>query len=232
MATYKVRFLISTSSWTQVKKIFSDNLGITKDKKDDSVIPMRDHYVVEVEMRKDELTDEFYDKVKDSNNVTILSDEYSLENAEKIMGVIAPIELQLRELSVYAYDLAARYKEIIRAKHKTAKRLIAENKLVANDTYDPLLAFLDFGELIDFLGKTGNQIDDSNLADDTARLMENSATFDDFKRAFTQKFKKQTVWDIIAGAALKNPVDWHDLEQELLALKDIRNIALHHRVLP
>ena len=38
MATYKVRFLISTSSWTQVKKIFSDNLGITKDKKDLSQI--------------------------------------------------------------------------------------------------------------------------------------------------------------------------------------------------
>lgn len=229
--TYRVRFLASTDSWDHVKKIFRDDLGITKDKKDDSVMSMRDHYIVEIEMFQQELNDEFYDKVRISKCITIISDEYSSENAKKIFDLVTPVELQLRELAVYAYDLAATYKEIMKSKHPIARQLITKNKLVSEDTIDPLLSFLDFGELIDFLGRTGNQINDSNLSGDAVQLLESSGTFESFKTAFIKKFKQLTVWDIISEAVLADKASWSNVEQDLYKLKDIRNSAVHYRVI-
>lgn len=229
---YKIRFLVSTKSWEQVKKTFKDDLGITKDKKDDSVVPIRDHFVVEIELSDTDLTDDFYEKVIKSKHITILSDEFSQENARRVLETIAPVELKLRELAIYAYDLAATYKEIMNVKHKDAKSLLSNNRLVSEDVADPLVSFLDFGELIAFLDKTGNQVDESNFADDTARLMDSSASFDEFKKKFSAKFKKLTVWEIISDAVLVSKAEWGALKRDLDRLKHIRNIALHHRALP
>jgi hypothetical protein len=230
-ANYKIRFLVSTKSWEQVKKVFKEDLGITKDKKDDSVVPIRDHFVVEIELSDNDLTDDFYEKVIKSKHITILSDEFSQENARRVLEAIAPIELKLRELAVYAYDLAATYKEIMNTKHKDAKLLLSNNRLVGENVADPLVSFLDFGELITFLDKTGNQVDESNFADDTARLMESSTSFDEFKKKFSAKFKKLTVWDIISDAVLASKAEWGALKKDLNRLRDIRNVALHHRAL-
>lgn len=229
---YSVRFLVSSTSWKEIKEIFSKDLGIGKDKRDDSVIPMRDHYVVELEMTKNDLTDDFYKKVENSLQVTILSDELSIWRAKNVLDEVTLVELKVRELAVYAYDLAETYRDIINLKYKNeaTKRLLNDNKLVTDGTLDPLLSFLDFGELIEFLGKTGNQIDESNLADTTARLLEDSASFAEFKRAFAQKYKKLAVWDIISGAVLARKVEWHVVKYDLNLLKDLRNSAFHHRV--
>lgn len=228
---YKVCLLISTVSWEQVKKVFRDELGITKDKKDDSVVPIRDHYVVGAELPETELSDDFYAKVAKSKSITILSDESSQERARSALTHIASVELKLRELAVYAYDLAATYREIMNIKHKDAKPLVSKNKLVDENLADPLVAFFDFGEIIDFLDKTGNLVEETNLADDTARLMESCVSFDEFKKKYAQKFKKLTVWEIISDAVLVSNTQWSDVKKDLLVLKDIRNTALHHRVL-
>lgn len=228
---YKIRFLVATKSWEQVKKVFRDDLEITKDKKDDSVVPIRDHFVVEVELSESDLTDNFYQKVVSSKCITILSDEFSQKNARQMLEMIVSVELKLRELAVYAYDLAATYKQIMNTKHKDAKQLLTNNQLVGENVSDPLISFLDFGELIDFLGRTGNQVDESNLADDTARLIESSASFDEFKKKYTQKFKKLTVWEIISDAILETKTEWSTIKHDLEKLKDTRNTALHHRVL-
>lgn len=229
---YNVRFLVSSTSWRDIKEIFSKDLGIIKDKKDDSVIPMRDHYIVEIGMTENDLTDTLYKKVDDSAQVTILSDESSIQRAKDVLNIVAPIELKVRELAVYAYDLAETYQDIMNLKYKNdiTRRLLKDNKLVTNNTLDPLLSFLDFGELVIFLGKTGNQVDESNLADTTARLLEDSTSFADFKRAFAQKYKKLTVWDIIAKAVLVQEVEWQTIKDDLNLLKDLRNSAFHHRV--
>lgn len=228
---YRVRFLVSTSSWSQVKRVFNDDLGITKDKKDDSAVPIRDHYVVEVLLPDAELSDVFYEKLAKSKYITILSDESSQERAEKALAHIAGVELRLRELAIYAYDLAATYKDIMNIKHKDARLLVSNNQLVGEGIKDPVVSFFDFGELIEFLDKTGNRVDEKNLADDTARLIESSDSFDEFKKSYTQKFKKLTVWEIISEAVLVSPTDWLSVRSNLLDLKDIRNTALHHRVL-
>lgn len=229
--SYKLRFLASTDSWERVKKVFLDDLGITKDKKDDSVVPIRDHFVVELEFNDTDLTDSFYDKVTNSKFITILSDEYSRKKAQEILQSTASVELRLRELAIYAYDLAATYKEIMNTKHRDAKHLVSNHQLVGENVTDPLVSFLDFGELIDFMGRTGNQVDESNLADDTARLIEASATFDEFKKKYAQKFKKLTVWEIISDAVLVSKIEWAVIKKDLEDLKEIRNTALHHRVL-
>lgn len=231
MTMYRLRFLIARNSWEQVKKVFKDDLGITKDKKDSSVVPIRDHFVVEVELSNTDLTDDFYEKVVNSKHITILSDEFSQENARRVLEAVVPVELKLRELAIYAYDLAATYKQIMNTKHKDAKQLLTNNQLVGENVADPLVSFLDFGELIDFLGKTGNQVDESNLADDTARLIESSASFDEFKKKYSQKFMKLTVWEIISDAVLASKTEWDVVKQDLEKLKNTRNTALHHRTL-
>lgn len=229
--SFKVRFLVSTKSWDEVKKVFKNDLGITKDKKDDSVVPIRDHFVVEVTLPETELSDDFYEKVAKSKHITILLDESSQERSKEVLTHIAAVELKLRELAVYAYDLAATYKDIMNIKHKDAKSLVSKNQLVDENVIDPLVAFFDFGELIEFLNKTGNLVDETNIADDTARLMELSTNFDDFKRKYAQKFKKLTVWEIISNAVLVSDIEWQTIKDDLDVLKGIRNTALHHRVL-
>lgn len=230
-ALHKLRFLVATNSWEMVKKVFKDDLNVAKDKKDDSVIPIRDHFVVEIEFTASDLTDDFYKKVFTSKYVTIISDSYSQAGAREVLDATATVELKLRELAVYAYDLAVTYKKIMNTKHKDAKSLISNNHLVGSGVADPVVSFLDFGELIDFLGKTGNLVDDSNLADDTARLMEESQSFDDFKKKYSERFKKLTVWEIISRAVLLTNESWGAIKRDLGTLKDIRNTALHHRVL-
>ena len=231
MNTYKFRFLVATDSWEKVKKLFKDDLGITKEKKDDTVIAIRDHYIVEVELQESDLVDEFYEKVEHSKYITILNDRYSAEHANAVLSAVTPVETRLRELAVYAYDLAATYKKIMKLKHEDVKQLVAKNQMVGENLIDPLLSFFDFGELIIFLGKTGNNVDDSNIADDTARLIESSSSFEEFRSKFTKRFKKLSVWEIISEAILAKSLAWPDLQRDLTILKNTRNTALHHRVL-
>lgn len=227
---YKVRFLVKAASWDQVKTIFKENLGIEKDKKDDSVTTIRDHFVVEIELHESDLVDKLYENVQKCESLTILSDEFSYKNAQQVTYLIAPIELQLRELAVYAHDLVATYYgELKDVKSAEAKKLARSSKMLSEEVLDPLPSFLDLGELISFLGKTGNQVDESNLADDTARLIQQSATFDDFKKAFSERFKKQAIWDIIAEITLESPCEWWQIKLDLDALKEPRNAAAHFR---
>lgn len=229
---YRVRFLVKASSWEVVKSLFKKELGIIKDKRDESVTSIRDHFVVEVMLSSEELTDDFYQKVQKCDAFTITSDELSLERGQDINRMIAPVELQLRELAVYAHDLAVTYyNELKNVKSVEAKRLARSSQMLSEGVLDPLLSFLDFGELITFLGKTGNEVDESNLADDTARLIENSNNFDEFKEAFAHKFKKLTIWEMIAELTISSPYSWSELKIDLSALKDMRNSASHFRVI-
>lgn len=228
---HKVRFLVKADSWETVKTLFREELGIIKDKRDESVTSIRDHFVVEVRLSSKELNDDFYQAVQRCDAFTITFDELSLKRGQDINEMIAPVELQLRELAIYAHDLAATYyNELKNVKSIEAKRLARSSQMLSGGVLDPLPSFLDFGELIAFLGKTGNEIDESNLADDTARLIETSADFDEFKKVFAQKFKKLTIWEMIAGVTIRSPYSWSELEADLNTLKDIRNAAAHFRI--
>lgn len=229
---YKVRFLVKADSWDSVKDLFKSELGIVKDKRDESVTNVKGHFIVEVDLTETDLTNEFYQKVQKCIVITITSDELSLARSQLINEMIAPIELQLRELAFYAHDIATTYYSGLKdAKNVEAKKLARSSQMLSGRVLDPLLSFLDFGELITFLGKTGNETDETNLADDIARLMESSDSFSDFKDAFARKFKKLTIWEMIAELTLQTPGSWEDLREDLNTLKDKRNTAAHFRVI-
>ncbi len=228
---YEFRFLVAKSNWPEVKAVFKDDLGITKDKEDDSVIDAKSHYVVKLTLDINELTEHFYENIRKSIYVTIISDGYSQKVGGEVREYIRDIEVELRELGVYAYDIAKTYEKIITAKRGEAKDLIKKGVMVSDGNLDPLLSFFDFGELIEFYSQTANEVDDSDLAHEVALLIENSSSFEDFKSVYIKKFKKLSVWDTLSKTLLVESSDWPSVRAKLNRLKEIRNSALHFRVL-
>lgn len=230
MKTITLKFLVSATSWDEVKDLFRSDLNMTKDKKDDGVSAIKGHFIVLVDFKASELTDEFYDKVSKSEKITILRDPSSDERSLEILNTIRPIELKLRELATYAHGHAEKYYDAIKMKHVFINEITDKKKIIDSDIIDPVVSFFDFGELISFLGKTGNIVDTKDISDKIVYMAEQSKDFDVFKRTLIEKFKKLTIWDIISEKILDKETPWDEISPNLDILKDKRNTAAHFRI--
>ena len=228
---HEISFLVAADKWDTVVRIFKEDLGVTKEKQDASDRKMADHYVVKVNFKPEELVDDFYEKVYASPTITIISDAASTERAKRILELTAPIEIKLRGLIIYAHELVDTYFEIVRPKNIVAKTAIQARKLVDKNMHDAAVAFLDIGEMITILDSAGNKVDTESLSDDVVSLLDQAQDFESFKKEFTSRFKRLTVWDVIANAVLQRPITWHVVKKQLEIVRNARNQAAHSRVI-
>ncbi|HEU5004736.1 MAG TPA: hypothetical protein VFT49_01475 [Candidatus Saccharimonadales bacterium] len=227
---FKLTFLVVAKDWDEVITVFKKELGITKVKEDIGDYKMAGHYIVGLDLSDRDLSDGFYGKIHASSTITLLSDKASDERAQKILDLARPIELKLRELIIYAHELVDAYFDIIQPKSPVAKRFMGSKQLVGKEVLDSAVSFLDLGEIIKVLGSDGNEVDTTRPTDDIVKLLEATSNFEQFKEKLIKKFKRLTVWDVIAKTVLQQPISWLSIKDDLNELKNIRNVAAHFRI--
>jgi len=227
---YKIRLLVSADISKNASAVVKRDLDIGEVKFDLTDASIDGYFILEVELESKSLTDDFYDKISQSEHLSILSDESSLARSKVILDYIAPVELQLRELAVFPYNNAPLYADNLVYKAGESRKFKGKG-LTVEDELNSLLGYFDFGDMLTFLGSDAKKIDGSDLPNEIAIMMNDSSSFDDFKAKYSDKFLKLKIWDYIAKAALKTYCGWDSIESDLLQLKDIRNAALHFRVI-
>lgn len=230
--TYTLEFLVKADSWAEVVDIFDKQLKVTKNKKDTSTRDMKGLFLVSVSMTVEQLNKDFYDAVRNSDDIAIVSDPSTDTFREIIMYEAKRVEGELRKLLFHVSDLVEQYYEYFSKMKSEAKHLANNSTIVSSGYLDPMTSFLSFEEIMIILEQDLSSWDGKTLtANDIAILLENTPDIDTLETKLKEKMNKIPVWNYISEYLLENKVVWEDIRPELNKLKNLRNKAAHFNVL-
>jgi hypothetical protein len=216
-SVYTFKFVVRTNNWNDVVSILRNELGITK-KHDSSDRKISGLYLVSCFLNKGDLTEQFYKKVTNSENIAIHADSKSSSLYPKILEETRAVEEKLRWLLLHVSDAIEDYAKLLGYE---------KNDIVETDKLDPLTSKLSFEAMLSLL-----EIDQSWARDgvDDAKmrsLIESSKDYASFKTSYLEKTTQKTVWESISELVLQRPVKWETIVPKLKSIKALRNKCAH-----
>lgn len=226
---YYIEFVVKASSWEEVVRIFADELGIEKEKRNTSDRDISGLFVVRISLDKDQLTQEFYEKMRNSSKLAIVDDSYSETFRETVLKEVAAVEVHLRKLLLLVNDVINDYYDYF---SKTlAKDIAKKSEVVTSGDINAITSYLTLEEILAILGSDISTWNNKALtANDLLQLLEH-ADIQTIKKDLKKKIKTGIVWDSISKHILDGNTSWGDIKEDLYRLKEIRNKAAHFRVL-
>lgn len=82
-------------------------------------------YILEISKQRTDLTEEFYEKIRDHKSISIISDSASIKRSESVLKEVYKVETELRKLLLHIYDLVEAYFNIF-DKTSYAKKIRTE----------------------------------------------------------------------------------------------------------
>lgn len=214
---FTFHFVVKASTWDEVIDLFSNELGITK-KRNSSDREINGLYLVSSDLESSKLTKSFYEKISNSNNIAVHSDEKSSQLYPLILKETQMVEEKLRWLLLHVSDAIEDYAKLLGYE---------KNDIVEQDKLDPLTSRLTFEGILGLF-----ELDQSWARDgvDDVRmrqLIDKSSDFESFKRAYIDKTAPKTIWESISEQVLQRPVKWDAISPKLKSIKALRNKCAH-----
>lgn len=178
-----------------------------------------------------ELTDEFYQKLKDADNLALLTDELATERRTKILDDASLVENCLRKLLLHISGAVEGYYELF-AKREYAKKHASKKATIMAKESDPITSHLQFGDMIELLNSDLN-VSKRELKNmqDWLQLLEGLSTLDELRDEINDRLKVRQVWEVISESLLVQPCPWGELKKQLDDMKSLRNRAGHFQAL-
>ena len=228
---YKFEFLVKAKKWDRVVKIFADELDI-REKRNSGDRQVSDYFFVTVELPEDKLTDDFYNSVKKSKKIAIVTDELSLQNGKKVIEEIRQVENCLRRLLLHTPDLIENYFSLFSASSsKSAKSRASNGEVISATDFDTITSHITFEDVLRIFEDDFSWLNHQPSVNDLAFLIENSSDLGDLKKKIKEKKKIVTVWAVVSKFVLEKPVHWSEVKKQLYTLKELRNTAAHFRTI-
>lgn len=142
------------------------------------------------------LSDDCYEKILNSKKIFVISDKLSTRRSVEILEVCLPIEVQLKKLLIYTYTSIL---PVLNGRMDD-KSWIESCRQISNWTLGDLLGKIEID-----LSQSRRQQLFMNDGRELIKLLEESNTFDDFKKNIEPYISKNIVWDQIC-AILQTPI--------------------------
>jgi len=226
--TVIIEFLVKAKGWQEVVKIFKDELNIFKGKQNINDREIDGLYIVKVDIKIIELSEDFYKKVKKSKNIAIISSSLDKKLRNGILTEVYKVETHLRKLLLNVSDLVENFYDCFKKTY--AKELAKKEDLIMNTDINPITSHLTFEDIKAIL-----EIDLSwnhkSMTVNQLLVVMSQKDQEDMKNFIEAKIKKNTVWDEISKNVLQNEIEWSKVEGKIANLKELRNKAAHFNVL-
>lgn len=177
----------------------------------------------------DELPDDIYDKIAESEEVSVISDTLSQKRGEEVARELYLVETHLRKLLLYIPDVAGSYVTVVaeKASHFKGQAAISNKK-----SLDAITSQLTLGQIIEVfrhnIAKNGKEnISWLSLLE----MMEEATSLDELKSKVRYTIEPLTIWDIVNKHVLAEEVKLEEISSKLNALKSIRDAAAHFRII-
>lgn len=167
------------------------------------------------------LSDDCYEKILNSKKIFVISDKLSTRRSVEILEVCLPIEVQLKKLLIYTYTSIL---PVLNGRMDD-KSWIESCKQISNWTLGDLLGKIEID-----LSQSRRQQLFMNDGRELIKLLEESNTFDDFKKNIEPYISKNIVWDQIC-AILQTPIKYELIKEYFQELRQLRNKAAHPQLI-
>jgi|GEM_PF-2173577 len=215
-STFTFSLVVKADNWNDVITVLKDTLGVTQ-KLNSSNRDISGLFLVSCSFKAAEITKDFYEKIENSENISIHSDGKSTSLYPKILKEVQVVEERLRWLLLHVSDTIENYLDLVNAKAG----------VVTKKSLDPITASLTFEKTIDLLGFDQSWSGKLLNADEIAKLAADSKDFAEFQKTLTEKTKPKTIWDSIVELVLDSPKTWQEVQPKLLTIRRIRNKCAH-----
>ncbi|MBU2595370.1 hypothetical protein KJ713_00880 [Patescibacteria group bacterium] len=233
--TITIEFLVKAQKWEDVIKIFKNELGIHKGKRDASVRDVNGLFFVEVKIDDKKLTEKFYKNVKKSSKLAIIENPKDEKLRNTILNEIYKVETHLRKLLLNISDIVENFYLLFKNTYADKQRNYIKKKgkesTIVSGEIDPISSHLTLEDIIEILGRDISWNNRNITANDISQILEESNNINDVKKFLKQKMMKNTIWDEISKTLLEQTIRWEIAGKDLNRLKILRNKAAHFNVL-
>lgn len=191
-------------------------------------------HVVECMVDKSRIDAAFYDRLRASEQIAVISDQLSEELYPDILSAASDVENRMRQLLIYVPDMVDGYAEMF-LQHDLPKNLMTRSKtpgvaaVVKSGKIDALYSKLTMEHMINILGHDLSWSSYNIDKDDIIGIIDECSTIDDVKRRIMERYQHDNVWGVISRNVLEVSVSWSNIRKELMSVKDIRNRCAHFR---
>lgn len=219
--------LVKEVDFELAKRLVFKELGAHY-KHDASDVNVQGYSIIRLYIDTEEMTDDFYEKIRQSQNIALLSDgALGRRNREAALKNISDIENKLRKMLMYASDKIDRFEPLFSIDSATKQRL--PKGIIARGDIDPLMSYLTFGGMIQLLQLDLALSDKNTSMRDLVEMITSAESLVALQASLKVKIEHRRVWDVIASTVLKQPVTWGAVADDLKKLKEFRNAAAHFR---
>lgn len=226
---YQLELLVKAESWERAIDILAYVLRVKKRQKT-NIREINGFYIVRVTLKEEKLSNEFYHKIKESDELAIISDERSRVYALEIMNSIYEVETQLRRLLLHVSDLVEAFVALVEENSQYTKSFAKDEAIISTKHLEPITSHLTLGEMITILNAdlswTGRNLTIENLQ----QLLEGTKNIQELLAKLQAKSKPLLVWDLVASNVLEEKVKWGDITSALAVLKGYRDNGAHFKV--
>lgn len=220
---FEIELAVTTDDIAKAMKAV-DDIGLSND----DIKDIGSMFIAKITFNE-ELTDDIYEKINDSNTVSIVRDSSSQKRGEKVSKNLYLVESHLRRLLLFIPDIAKTYLDIIaqNAIHYKGEAQISKKK-----SMDTLTSQLTLGQIIDVFGY--NTSADSNEAltrNKLINLLGDVTDLKELKEKIENEITPVSIWDVISEHVLKKPIELTQISSKLFKLKAIRDTAAHYRII-
>jgi len=221
----KIEFLVKAKTWQEVVDIFKSELNINKEKQNINDRNINGLFIVQVGIEEDDLTEDFFKKVRKSVDIAIVASPLDERRRNGILAEVYKVETQLRKLLLNVSDLVENFfdhfkKPYIKDFAQKKETIIRKNlnPVTSQLTFDDIMAILKYDISWENKPITGKELAEVFSEKDAHKYL-------------LSKISPATIWDKIAENVLNKHVSWNTLENKLMQLKELRNQAAHFNIL-
>jgi ligand-binding sensor protein len=175
------------------------------------------------------LTDDFYQKIRDDKDTSILADSASWKRNREVLNEIYKVETELRKLLLHVLDLVEAFYDMF-SKTQYAKKFANNKAVTYRDHLDPLTSRLMLGEMIEVLEFDLSWSKKDLTAANLLSLLQDVTDISELRTRLEERLKPKRPWTIISDVVLSQPVNWSEIQPKLVELKEYRNKAAHFQI--
>ena len=168
-----------------------------------------------------QLSDKCYKKLLKNNEVLIISDELSTKRSVEILKVCLPVEVQLKKLLIYVYPSILTALDGETDKKSWTKLCKQISSWTLGDLLERIEIDLSYSKRRQFFIEDGQKL---------AKLLEESDTFDSFRKNIKPYILKNTVWNQVC-VVLQEPIEYESIKGYFQELRNLRNKAAHPQLI-
>lgn len=187
-------------------------------------------FIVEARVGTEFLTDEFYENIRQRQNIGIISDTASWKRSKVILNEVYRAENELRKLLLHVIDLVPFFYLYIAEKSKYTKTLPSQQRITFKDNLNPLSSMITLGELMVIFETDLSWSGRQPTVDEIRSMLRDANDLSAFNAMVNQRLTPKSIWSVISENVLQSPVEWREVSNIIKVLKGFRDMAAHFQI--